>query len=328
MADDSRKKLHLATVVYWVLLLYIVAALLWWAVSLMKQADAISKLQKIDLYQVRTDTSSANFHMQVQRIDDQHKRSISKFIGEGSTFLLLILVGAVFVFRSVRRQFTLQQQQQNFVMAITHELKTPVAVAKLNLETLQKYKLDETKKEKLLQMTLQETIRLDSLINNILLSSQLEDSSYQLSVEDINLSDLVRRVGQQFSSRYPSRVFTMDIEEDIETTGDPVLLKLLVSNLLENANKYSPPDTPISITMNRGEDIRITVIDEGSGIPDEEKQNIFKKFYRIGTEETRKAQGTGLGLYLCKKIVEDHNGELYVTDNNPSGSKFTIQLPT
>jgi two-component system, OmpR family, sensor histidine kinase CiaH len=328
MADDSQKKLHLATVVYWVLLLYIVAALLWWAVSLMKQADTIYKLQKIDLYQARTDTSSASFHMEAQRIEDQQKRSISKFIGEGSTFLLLILIGAVFVFRSVRRQFSLQQQQQNFVMAITHELKTPIAVSKLNLETLQKYQLDESKKQKLLQMTLQETIRLDSLINNILLSSQLEDSSYQISMEDISLSDLVRKTSQQFSMRYPDRPLTTEIQDGIETTGDPILLKLLVSNLLENAHKYSPASTPIIIKLKSSRNIRLEVLDQGSGIADDEKENIFKKFYRIGAERTRRTQGTGLGLYLCKKIIEDHRGEIHVEDNNPEGSKFIIQLPT
>src|SRR5206468_421835 len=114
-----------------------------------------------------------HYRNELAKIEDIRKRNIAKYIGEGSTFLLLILFGAVFIYRSVRRQFELQQQQQNFVMAVTHELKTPIAVSRLNLETLLRHELDEQKKAKLIRMTLQETLRLDTLINNILLSLQL-----------------------------------------------------------------------------------------------------------------------------------------------------------
>ena len=112
------------------------------------------------------------------KIDNDSKRNTEKYIAEGVTFLILIFVGAFFVYRSVRKQFRVQLQQQNFMMAITHELKTPISVAMLNLETLQKYQLDAEKQKKLIRMTLQETSRLDTLINNILVSSQLEGGGY------------------------------------------------------------------------------------------------------------------------------------------------------
>ena len=106
-----------------------------------------------------------------------------------------------------------------------------------------------------------------------------------------------------------------------------MLLKLLLSNLLENANKYSPKNKPISLRLTEdGDDILLEVADEGSGIPDEEKKPVFKKFYRIGNEETRKTQGTGLGLYICQKIVKDHGGDIFIKDNQPSGSKFIVQF--
>ena len=108
------------------------------------------------------------------RLLDEHKRNKTKYLGEGSIFFLLILVGAAFVYRSVRRQFKMQQQQQNFMMAVTHELKTPISVARLNLETLLKYTLDPEKQKKLIRMTLEETARLNFLTNNILIASQLE----------------------------------------------------------------------------------------------------------------------------------------------------------
>ena len=322
MATDNRRKLQMVTIVYWVLLLYIIAALVWWAFSLLQQNTEIFQQRRAAL-----DSSAPGYALQVKKIDEQQRRGEYKYIGEGCAFLLLILVGAVFVYRAVRRQFRLQQQQQNFVMAVTHELKTPIAVVRLNLETMQKYQLEEEKKRKLVQMTLQETLRLDTLINNILISSQLEGGAYRLSKEELDLSALVKDVVRGFQSRYPDRVVQAVVQEEIDLQGDAMLLKLLLSNLLENANKYSPKNTPVFLSLSGEEDtITLEVADEGAGIPDEEKKAVFEKFYRIGNEQTRKAQGTGLGLFICQKIAHDHGGNILIKDNQPAGSKFIVQF--
>jgi signal transduction histidine kinase len=321
MANDTKRKLRLVTIVYWVLLLYIIAALVWWAILLLQQNTEIFTQRRAAL-----DPSAVDYKSQVESINREQKRGEYKYIGEGSAFLLLILVGAVFVYRAVRRQFRLQQQQQNFVMAITHELKTPIAVARLNLETMQKYQLEESKQQKLVQMTLQETLRLDTLINNILISSQLEGNAYRVAMEELDFSSLVEDVVRGFQSRYPDRVLLASITEEIDLKGDAMLLKLLLSNLLENANKYSPRDKPVTIELFVDSVISLVVTDEGPGIPEEEKKAVFEKFYRIGNEQTRKTQGTGLGLFICKKIVEDHDGEIFIRDNQPTGSKFIVQF--
>lgn len=327
MASEHKRKLQLATIAFWVLLVYIIAALFWWALSLQKQNEEIYQLQKTHLLSIKS-KNDFFYQQQLQNIEQEKKRNILKYIGEGSTFLLLILIGAVFIYRSVRRQFRLQRQQQNFVMAVTHELKTPIAVSRLNLETLLKYQLDEAKKNKFLQMTLQETLRLDTLINNILISSQLDGNAYKIAKEDIDLSSLASDVAHQFSNRYPDRPLQVNIQKEIEFVGDPLLLKLLVSNLLENANKYSLKEKPIKLKLAQHEgEVDLEVADEGEGIPDEEKKKVFEKFYRIGSEQTRKTQGTGLGLYLCKKIAADHNGTIQVKNNQPQGSKFMVQFP-
>lgn len=323
MADESKRKLQLATIVYWVLLLYIIAALIWWFLSLYRQNEMMYQLQKEHLQS--TVQNNQTLQSELTKIESLRKRNISKYIGEGSTFLALIIVGAVYIYRSVRRQLKLQRQQQNFVMAITHELKTPIAVSRLNLETLQKYKLDDQKKEKLIQTTLQETLRLDNLINNILISSQLDVNSYHIEKEELNFSDLTNDVACQFATRYADRKFIRTIEEDIDINGDPLLLKLLISNLLENANKYSAKEKPIQLLLTKeNTTIQLQVKDEGEGIDEKEKKNIFKKFYRIGNEQTRKSKGTGLGLYLCKKIADDHHAKISVRSNQPQGSIFEV----
>jgi two-component system, OmpR family, sensor histidine kinase CiaH len=153
MPEESRRKFQLITIVYWILLTYIIAALVWWFLSLYNQNETMYSLRKDDI-QKSAGTSPVEYQNELSKINQQRRTNIAKYIGEGSTFLLLILVGAVYVYRSVRRQFRTQQQQQNFVMAITHELKTPISVSRLNLETLQRYKLDDQKREKLLQMTM------------------------------------------------------------------------------------------------------------------------------------------------------------------------------
>ena len=325
MAEVNKRKLRVTTFVYWVLLVYIVVALFWWFFSLYTQTDDVYSLQRKYL-ETTLEQQPDRLQLELAEISDQRRRDKAKYIGEGATFFVLILVGAVFLYRSVRRQFRAQQQEQNFVMAITHELKTPISVARLNLETLQRHNLDEAKKVKLVQMTLQETLRLDSLINNILISSQLDGHSYRTTKEDLSFSDLVRNVVNHFASRYPDRQMNCAIDEDIDIKGDPLLLKLLVSNLLENANKYSPRNRPIQLRLHSESGIKLYVSDEGCGISDEEKKNVFAKFYRIGNEQTRTAQGTGLGLYLCKKIAEDHNGRITITDNMPQGSNFIVSF--
>jgi len=141
MANEYKRKLRLTTIVYWVLLSYIVAALVWWFLSLYNQNEDMFRLRRENIY-ATIDPSSPEYKKELSHIEDIRRRNHAKYIGEGGTFFILILVGAVFIYRSVRRQFRAQLQQQNFVMAITHELKTPISVSRLNLETLQRYRLD------------------------------------------------------------------------------------------------------------------------------------------------------------------------------------------
>ncbi|RYY57745.1 MAG: two-component sensor histidine kinase [Chitinophagaceae bacterium] len=326
MADGNKRKLRRATWIYWLLLTYIVVALVWWFISLERQNDSMRDFKEIQLQSsINSYTQPTAYDEAEIRIRKDHQRNRLKYAGEGSVFLLLILIGATFVYRSVRRQFRVQQQQQNFMMAVTHELKTPIAVARLNLETLQKHALDPEKQKKLIRATLEETARLTFLTNNILVASQLEGGGYSFSREEIDLSDLLRDRIIDFRKRFPDRQFTDEIESDADLKADPLLIQMLINNLLENAIKYSPKETVIAASLTRGNSqLRLEIRDNGAGIPEDEKEKIFGKFYRVGNESTRKTQGTGLGLYLCRKIADDHNADILVTNNTPSGSNFAV----
>jgi two-component system, OmpR family, sensor histidine kinase CiaH len=322
MSILKKKRLQIATIVYWILLVYIIAALIWWFIALQQQNMQMTSFKLLELH-----PNDPAYLQKAKEVTKEEERKRAQYIGEGSFFLFLILLGAGFVYRAVRRQLKMTQQQQNFMMAITHELKTPIAIAKLNLETLQKHRLDETRQQKLIQSTLEEANRLNVLTNNILISSQLEAGGYVLSEEELDLSLLAKTCVKDFQRRFPDHLINNVIDDDIDITGDSLLLQILVNNLLENAVKYSPRQKPISLNLKKeGERIKLKVSDERTRIPDNEKTKIFERFYRIGNEEVRKTKGTGLGLYLCKKIAEDHNADIRVTNNHPTGSIFTVDF--
>lgn len=315
----------MTTGVTWFLLFYMIAALIWWFISLEKQSKQMSALKmELAIQQVVTPAQLTEAQQRIQT--DLHTHQI-KFIGEGISFLAVLLAGGVFIIRSIRKQFRLQQQQQDFMMAVTHELKTPIAVTKLNLETLQKHQLDEVKRKKIIEKTIEETNRLNGLTNNILLSSQLDSANFSLTKEELNFSDLVRTNINDYRQRFPNRSWEMDIEEEIELEGDGLLLTILLNNLLDNAMKYTPADQPIECRLYRKEaTIELQVLDQGPGIPAAERNHIFEKFYRIGNESTRTTKGTGLGLFLCKKIAQDHHATIRVSDNQPKGCIFTVRF--
>lgn len=325
--QTGKGRIHRITLLYGFVLFYIVAALVWWYISLEKQNRSMAELREKNLESQKTLLPPERYEKARVAIHDSRKRNTAKYLAEGIAFLSLALTGALFVARSVRKQFRVQQQQQNFMMAVTHELKTPISVARLNLETLQKHQLDPDKQKKLIAKTLQETARLNFLTSNILVSAQLE-GGYASNREELNLTDLVRDCVQDFRNRFPDREIDSSLEPDTEVKADALLIQLLVNNLLENAIKYSPRNKLIRVSLKKeaGEKVLLEVMDEGDGIPAEEKTRIFDKFYRVGNESTRKTPGTGLGLYLCKKIADAHNADISVTNHLPSGSNFAVSF--
>lgn len=273
------------------------------------------------------EVNSTEYQQQIATIENEKERKIKQYAGEGATFLLVIMAGAFFVYWAVRRQLKISQEQQNFMMAVTHELKTPIAIAKLNLETIQKRKLDEEQHQRLINNTLQETNRLNALCNNLLISSQIEAGGYRMESYELDFSELVSGCTDDFISRFPERI-TANIDTGIEVKADTVLLQICINNLLDNALKYSPKETAINVTLTKNTTKAILQIaDNGPGIAEDEKDRVFEKFYRLGNEATRRAKGTGLGLYLTKKILRKHRGSIRIANNPVGGSIFIVEMP-
>ncbi|RYY43929.1 MAG: two-component sensor histidine kinase, partial [Chitinophagaceae bacterium] len=194
-------------------------------------------------------------------------------------------------------------------------------------ETMQKRRLEEEQQQRLLRNTLYETDRLDALCNNLLVSSQMESEGYKILKDEINWSSLVQTSIDDFTNRFPLRLIEEDISPDVIVTGDSMLLQIVINNLLENALKYSPKESLVKVTLHFiDRSAELKVIDQGPGIAPANRKKVFEKFHRLGNEATKRAKGTGLGLYLCKKIVIRHQGDILISDNPQGGTIFTVQL--
>lgn len=311
-----------------VLFAYTVAALIFWGFSLQKQSRIIYALEQQAL---RSEIDSAVqpvvFSRRLKALKEEKVTRKKQYLGEGSTFLLVIMGGAVVVYTSYRRSLQLSRQQNNFMLAVTHELKSPLAGIKLSLQTMEKHQLSEEQRLGLVERCITESDRLNDLCNNILLASQMEGRQHVSTREELDYSMLVEDLVDDYAARYPQR-FGEDVTPGLRLTGDKLMLQLAVSNLLENAVKYSPAGTPIEVSLHRKKRTAVLhVADKGGGIPDREKNRVFEKFYRAGAESTRRTKGTGLGLYLTRKIIQNLKGRICVRDGESGGSVFEVCLP-
>jgi K+-sensing histidine kinase KdpD len=228
--------------------------------------------------------------------------------------------------KTFKKENELTNQQKNFLLSVTHELKSPIASAKLQLQTLEKRELSREKQLEIISNAISDTERLNTLVENILLAAKIDNSVFTIHTEYCNLSEyLLDNLNKTISSFNYRHKIILDIEPSIFMQIDKTSFPSIVLNLFENAIKYSPSETVITIELKKiNNKIVLNVKDEGNGIPDSEKNTIFQKFYRIGSEETRKTKGTGLGLYIVNYIVAQHNGIIKVKNNTPRGSIFEI----
>lgn len=315
---------------------YMVLAFGWWTVLLYRTTADLheAKLNRLG-YELA-------IQRQIERPEDfpktdryreeaaRYDRQQSMVVWEGLFLALTIMGAAYYLYVSLRKQISASEQQRNFLLSITHELKSPLSGIRLILETFQKRReLPEGMQEKLSTNALAETDRLTALVNDLLLSAKLENV-YDINPEEIDLGDIIQEAAERVALKYKASKVHVDIEPGLPfVTGDRLGLTSVAVNLLENAAKYSPPDSEIFTSLQSGgaKELVWEVSDNGIGIPDHEKGKVFDKFYRVGSEDTRTTKGTGLGLFIVKQLVEKHEGMLELEDNKPQGTKFRIYLP-
>jgi K+-sensing histidine kinase KdpD len=289
---------------------YLVFQLVWWGWQLYK-------LQFAYLQHLKSEGAKLP--------ENALRNKIFMIIGEGGVFLLLLFLGIWWIKKNVWQDLTRAQKEKNFLLAVTHELKTPIAAIRLNTQTLKNRKLTEEQSQDLCADIITESNRLETLVNNILLATQFEQNTVLGNWQKTDLSALVEAQIKRFQQLFPERTVNSSIHSNIFLQAEENMLVSLLFNLLENANKYSPVSEPISVLLKGNEHIVLLEIsDFGIGIPNEERKSIFEKFHRVGNEETRSQKGTGLGLYIVKEICKAHNAEITISDNSTRGSRFQI----
>ena len=247
------------------------------------------------------------------------------WILEGMTMgFITILIGiAMFVY--LDRVVRLNQQQNNFLLAVTHELKTPIAAAKLALQTATKRPNSDIV-PKMIVMAQSNISRLAVLVEQILMATRFENKFTEPQKVWIELSVFFNSVLKNMELKIEDyQRLDIQIPVNLQFYADEQMLSTVIRNLVTNAIKYSEGQGKINIESQIN-DNNFTLIftDEGIGISEDEKKNIFKKFYRVGEEKTRTTPGSGLGLFLVKKITEIHGGKVTVENNLPKGSKFIL----
>lgn len=317
---------------------YMMMAFTWWTVLLFtKNRDAFeakSQLMKIGMIAEGVIKNDAQFvaSAQYESLSKHYTRQEWMIVGEAVVFVISLVFGVYLINRGYNKEMIASQQSRNFLLSITHELKSPIASIRLVLETLLKRELPREKTTQLQGNALKETERLNTLVNNLLFSAKLE-STYQANKEPLDLNELLEEIISKLSDKYPDATFSFKQEGEMPYfQGDKMGMISVALNLLENAVKYSGNGGKATIethlSMQEDGQIKLEIKDQGVGIPEKEKKQIFQKFYRVGNEDTRTAKGTGLGLYIVDQIIRAHSGRISVHDNAPRGSVFEILLPT
>ena len=255
-------------------------------------------------------------------------RKFYMILGEGGVFFLILFTGFLLTYRSFNKEIQVGNQQKNFLLSITHELKTPIASLKLYLQTLLKRNLNSNKQEEILNKSVKDADRLNALVENILLATKIDDNGLPLNPEKLDLSSMMEKVTLDMLESSGKTVnVEFFIQPNVYFNGDRDAFYSILINLVGNALKYAPEGSTMCVTLvQKGNEIALSISDEGPGVSNSEIEKIFEKFYRSGNEETRSQKGTGLGLYIVKKLVEQHNGMIQVKPNVPKGSIFVASF--
>ncbi|MCI5058340.1 MAG: ATP-binding protein [Flavobacteriales bacterium] len=286
------------------LLIYVVAQFIWWAISILKLNLALSEFN-----------ADIDFEAKAYMV-----------LGEGVVFLLILSVGTFFVFRAFKKEVQLSKLQNNFLLAVTHEFKSPLASLQLNLQTLRDKTVNEEDEKRMLESSLSQTYRLNDLVNNILVSTRLDSDQVQPVLERVEVEDVLMSLIKTSLTEKNQKRIRFEAQPNIQKFPlDVELFKLTMINLIDNALKYSEGEVEVSYSL-KNENLTVKVVDQGDGIPKSELKNIFNKFYRIGNESTRKKKGSGLGLYIVQQLCEIQNAIIQVTSNQTKGSTFELTI--
>lgn len=248
---------------------------------------------------------------------------------QGLLLLAVILAGVYALFIFWRRQSRLYQQQREFITQVTHELKSPLASIKLHLETIRLRRLPPERLDSFVDTMLDDTRRLHSQIDNLLLAARIEQRRRPAEQRVIDLAAFIQRYLDDNQERLPPGTrLEARLEPELKAAVEPDELATVLRNLLENAVLYSPGVPEMELTLQRnGKWAELSLKDQGRGLEQSQLRKIFNRFYRV-EQPNERVRGTGLGLYIVQSVIRDCGGTVQAASDGPgTGCTITLQLP-
>jgi signal transduction histidine kinase len=266
----------------------------------------------------------------IEEIRDEAHRRTNRFYWEGGFFLLVLIVAMSGLAATIRRDRQLARRQQNFLASVSHEFKSPLASIQLAAETLNRRSGDE-EINRWGTRILVDCERLLRTVDNLLNTNRLDEGSHNLIPETIVLSKAFASIVDEFDERmrHHQIAFAANCEESISLHIDPVSFETIVRNLVDNALKACIAGNGTSVelrAMATSAGVAISVVDDGIGFERSDKSLLFEKFYRVGDEQRRTTPGTGLGLYIVKRLANLSGASVSADSDGPGhGATITIK---
>ncbi len=311
-----------ALVVFYVLAFAIFAQATWWVIFMARITD-----EKVDI----ADKLGAD-SAYLEELHDQERHRQIMIGSEGVFFLVLTAAGAWLGYRALRRSEELKFHQQNFLMAVTHELKTPLAALKVYLDTLTSTRIPDEKKREIIPKMRKDVAKLETMVANILEAGRFERGGFHPDSGSVDLGALARRALERLAGApdHADVQIEEQIADNVQIDGDDAALGRALDAILDNAIRYNPGPTPaIALSVRRtAAKCLLSVSDNGAGIDPDDLHRVFERFYRGRSEASHNRSGSGLGLYLAREIVRSHGGDISASSAGPDqGTTITIELP-
>ena len=304
---------------YWTAAGFFVLVMGWWVVFFARQGELlVNRLE---------DAGTGLTPEQIAAVHDAADRSLRMFIFEGGFLGLLALAGLILVLRSMRREVLLHRQQRDFLSAVTHELRSPITSARLQVESLRLGRVPPEKEDRYLSRTLEDLDRLSRTVDHVLVAARASSERVKLAMERIDLSEFTRCAVERVTDVEKSAAnIEVIAPRAVHVNADSEALETIVSNLISNALKYGgePPHVRVHVTDSEGEGT-IEVRDFGPGMSESETDVVFEPFVRGGSEIVKRRPGVGLGLYLVAQLSRAIGGDV-TAGNAADGDGFAVRV--
>lgn len=314
----SRRTLRL----YWGAVFICTVLLAWWVYFFSQQGNIL--VRRIAASGQGLDSAEES------AVRDAADHTLRMFVFEGGFLGLLLIASVWLVVRSLRREIEVNRLQRNFLSAVTHELRSPLASARLYLESIALGRAEGEKQARYLAHAQEDLERLRQLVEEMLASARLTEGRAELTREDLDLAAFARERATQLGRSPLGQAARIEfaLDPDIIVRADREALSKIVDNLVSNAIKYGGDEASVTVCVTRRDRYgALEVTDSGPGLLGADPDQIFEPFVRGGEEDVRRSPGVGLGLFLVKQLVQAHRGRVTASESPEGGACFRVELP-